>query len=345
MFSPDERIEFGYCLTALRKYRTSCLEKLKKLNRTEDQLAKLSEAINTNSNYFDFLFFNGPSSFGITLEDQIKFPFNPHPFSRNELYQLESALKAVARDWGEVGSPERNATYYVILQYALKYLSKGSSILVPGSGLCRLACELSISGFTVDANENSFIMLITSFAILTAKRTFQIFPFLHQLDGVDKFEDTLLEVVVPYQEQALYLKIDHDGSRDWNNTTPNDLLLSEELQLSAGDFFGVYKDVSSKYDSVITSFFIDTLDNIKTGIQLIYQTLKPGGIWINFGPIHLHNSDDDFFCPFSFEDLVQYSIEAGFELIEEQKYETSYSLNPKNHITTKYRCTLNVFRK
>jgi carnosine N-methyltransferase len=123
------------------------------------------------------------------------------------------------------------------------------------------------------------------------------------------------------------------------------LLVSDDLKLSAGEFLGVYKDCFNRFDSVVTCFFIDAIENPFDAINLIFQLLKPGGIWINFGPLHLHQFDHEFFCPFTLEDLTKYSFEVGFELIEEHKHEATYGTNPNNHIITRYNCTLSVFRK
>jgi hypothetical protein len=39
------------------------------------------------------------------------------------------------------------------------------------------------------------------------------------------------------------------------------------------------------YDYIITLFFIDTSPNILNTMQQIYALLKPGGVWINLGPL------------------------------------------------------------
>jgi carnosine N-methyltransferase len=39
------------------------------------------------------------------------------------------------------------------------------------------------------------------------------------------------------------------------------------------------------YSCVITLFFIDTSPNVLSTLQQIYRLLRPGGIWINLGPL------------------------------------------------------------
>ena len=41
----------------------------------------------------------------------------------------------------------------------------------------------------------------------------------------------------------------------------------------------------------MTSFFLDTARNVLDYIELIQQILKPGGHWINLGPLLYHYSD------------------------------------------------------
>ena len=48
---------------------------------------------------------------------------------------------------------------------------------------------------------------------------------------------------------------------------------------------------ASSYDAVATCFFIDCSNNILACLQTIAYILKPGGYWINFGPLLYHYSD------------------------------------------------------
>ena len=47
----------------------------------------------------------------------------------------------------------------------------------------------------------------------------------------------------------------------------------------------------SSWDCVATCFFIDCANNVVQFIETIYKILKPGGIWINLGPLLYHFSD------------------------------------------------------
>ena len=60
--------------------------------------------------------------------------------------------------------------------------------------------------------------------------------------------------------------------------------------MTAGDFILSYStpDQTATFDAVITVFFIDTAPNLIRYIQTVRNALKPGGLWINIGPLLWH---------------------------------------------------------
>lgn len=80
----------------------------------------------------------------------------------NLLSKVNTTLKQVVRDWSSSGALERSLTYDPILML----IEGHERVLVPGSGLSRLAYELSRKGCTVEGCEISFHMLIASHYIL-----------------------------------------------------------------------------------------------------------------------------------------------------------------------------------
>ena len=73
--------------------------------------------------------------------------------------------------------------------------------------------------------------------------------------------------------------------------------------MCAGDFLEVYTE-KEQWDCVATSFFIDTAHNIIEYIERIALILKPGGHWINIGPLMYFNNS-----------TVENSIELNYEQI------------------------------
>jgi carnosine N-methyltransferase len=55
--------------------------------------------------------------------------------------------------------------------------------------------------------------------------------------------------------------------------------------MCGGEFVEVYGSQHNEWDCVLTPFFIDTAHNVITYIETIFDTLKPGGIWVNQGSV------------------------------------------------------------
>lgn len=53
----------------------------------------------------------------------------------------------------------------------------------------------------------------------------------------------------------------------------------------------MFNSYTDEWDAICTCFFIDTAHNIIEYIETIYHILKPGGIWINLGPLLYHYYD------------------------------------------------------
>lgn len=68
----------------------------------------------------------------------------------------------------------------------------------------------------------------------------------------------------------------------------------------------VYQD-KDEWNCIATCFFIDCANNIVAFIETIYKILKPGGIWINLGPLLYHYSNV----------FDQNSIEPSYQVIKE----------------------------
>lgn len=62
--------------------------------------------------------------------------------------------------------------------------------------------------------------------------------------------------------------------------------LGDNLHLSEGDFLTLNPPRGSAgYDHIVTLFFIDTSLNAISTLEHIYSLLRPGGTWINLGPL------------------------------------------------------------
>lgn len=49
--------------------------------------------------------------------------------------------------------------------------------------------------------------------------------------------------------------------------------------------------MAGSFDAVVTCFFIDTAHNVIEYLEVISKVLRPGGLWINLGPLLWHWAD------------------------------------------------------
>lgn len=91
--------------------------------------------------------------------------------------------------------------------------------------------------------------------------------------------------------------------------------LSDTFRLNQGDFFDIAPPASAPggYSYIVTLFFIDTSLNIVKTIQHIFSLLKPGGVWINLGPLLWGSSG--VALELSLEEVLQLVEEVGFQLV------------------------------
>nr|CAH7767253.1 unnamed protein product [Callosobruchus chinensis] len=231
------------------------------------------------------------------------------------------------RDWSSLGAAERKQCYGPILNeifihYPEEKCNRGEiNILVPGAGLGRLAFEIASNGFSCQGNEFNLFMLIVSYFILNLCKKVdehQIYPWIHQYSNNVKAEDQTLSVRVPDVVPAL---------------APE-----SKFSMVAGDFLEVYTRCD-EWDCVATCFFIDCAPNVVQFIETIFTILKPGGLWVNLGPLLYHYADMK----------NQDSIEPSFQVVEKviknvgfviEKCETNvkakYCQNPKSMLQYEY---------
>jgi carnosine N-methyltransferase len=185
------------------------------------------------------------------------------------------------------------------------FISKLMTSKVPGAGLSRLAYNLTVAGFTVEATDVSYIQLLATNFILSrtndgkgrcisnttvanmnseaARSKFQIYPFATQFSNHENVDDQFVHYQIPDEYPADYL-----GEAPVLNMECDVLSFkTNRLTLSAKDFNNDFTDVSSigAYDAVATVFFLDTAKNFMDYARKVKSLLKPGGIWINVGPL------------------------------------------------------------
>ena len=122
----------------------------------------------------------------------------------------------------------------------------------------------------------------------------------------------------------------------------NDIRLN--LAIHLGDFQEVFsrQHQESKYDGVVTCFFLDTADHILEYILVIKHVLRHGGIWINAGPLHYHRP---LAIPYSHEQIIALVSGLGFTVVDSAEVEAMYAT--EKYVNMKpdfYHIPVTVFR-
>jgi hypothetical protein len=95
---------------------------------------------------------------------------------------------------------------------------------------------------------------------------------------------------------------------------PDVPLNKNQVLLVEGDFTTVFGTKHHQFDAIVTYFFIDTARNLVTYLETIKRLLKPGGYWVNLGPL-LYGSAP--FVQLSLEEIVDLAEKGlGFELVD-----------------------------
>lgn len=278
-----------------------------------------------------------------------------------EVTKAQRTIHQLYRDWSAESASERNAIFDLILAGLTSHVplhttqpTASPRILVPGAGLSRLALTLASRGYNVTANELDYHSLLASDFILkhtTSANQFVLHPFACQFSNRRTRADQLRSVQIPDVLPSQVMAQPGAGT----------------LCLAAGDFCEIYgpasaaslstpPDVSGTtptrsgvsledkelFDAVVTLFFIDTAPNLLDYIRTIRHCLRPGGVWINVGPLLWHFEAEQrthgSFEP-SHEEIVMLLEMHGFEIVEEERagIEAGYMRDERSMLQSLYR--------
>ncbi|KAM3549417.1 hypothetical protein ARSEF4850_008867 [Beauveria asiatica] len=179
---------------------------------------------------------------------------------------VDMAMGHLSRDWSTQGAKERQAVFPAILGGLEQHLGRngtGVRILVPGSGTGRLASDIADFGYDVTANELDYGSIL-AYNLLINHTT-----ALHQ--------HALQPFVTKWTHQA-------NPSSRYSVITVPDHWPNKAVKLVEGDFLEMFPQ-GGEFDAIVTLFFIDMSENVIDFLSNIYRLLKPGGIWINLGPL------------------------------------------------------------
>ncbi|CAL1277179.1 unnamed protein product [Larinioides sclopetarius] len=254
-----------------------------------------------------------------------------------DMEKVQSIFKQLYREWSVEGKDERDASFKPILdEIALRYpedkVDKPNiQILVPGAGLGRLPYEIARRGYSCQGNEFSLFMLFASNFVLNKCQgvdIFKIYPWVHQYYNNLKSYDQVQMVRFP-------------------DVNPCDIPEKVDFSMAAGSYIEIYNNLDT-WDCICTCFFIDTANNVIDYIDTTWNILKPGGYWINLGPLLYHHADmpnENSIEP-SYEEIRSIILKYGFILLKEElNIPTPYAQNPRSMMSYEYKSVFFVCQK
>ncbi|GAA5880897.1 hypothetical protein JCM3774_003236 [Rhodotorula dairenensis] len=242
--------------------------------------------------------------------------------------RVVETLKHFVRDWSQAGKAERDVLFPPILEalahkFGDEAKRRDRKVLLPGCGLARLAYEISLQGFRTEANDYSHFMNIGSSLIFEHTRIvnqYKIAPYTHCFSHHRSSKSMLRTVSFP-------------------DTVPD---RTTSLAFAPGDFLELYRSAAT-HDAVVTLFFIDTAANLVSYLETLYGLLKPGGIWINLGPLLYYGNPA---MELSLKDVLQLTKLIGFTVEEQREIKQArYTADVDGMYTFAYDCAFWVARK
>ena len=245
---------------------------------------------------------------------------------------------AVSREWGTDDGlvKERDEVMLPILSAVRDHIAcndaKSKKILVPGSGCGRLLYELACEGFqTVGIEFDGFRLASCAhiFDLRGDKTTIR--PFVLETCNRMHTGDNTRDVLVP--------DIDLDRSA------------LSRITLNGNEFFEAVAGIdNAEFDGIVTSFFLDTITDVERYVEEFSRLLKPGGYWINCGPLHFHYGGERR-APQApkkeccVESLIASISQEGFEVLEQRIINTTYLGNRASMMKTELGCVFGIARK
>ncbi|CAL1711444.1 unnamed protein product [Somion occarium] len=222
------------------------------------------------------------------------------PYVPTDLSRVQESLKHFVRDWSDEGRRERDRICEPILSVLRDVpVERRASmkVLVPGSGLGRLAWEISELGFNTTAIEFSYFMTLG----------------MHFLFSPQTTQTSNQHTIYPYANWFSHTRHNEDLFRgiSFPDVLPR---FKPNLRLIEDDFL---EHRGETYDFVATLFFVDTSLNIISTLSHIHKLLNSGATWINLGPL-LWTSGGRTRLELSLDEVLKLAQMVGFNINGEE---------------------------
>ncbi|KXG51579.1 uncharacterized protein PGRI_089720 [Penicillium griseofulvum] len=273
-----------------RKLLESTVHYTRKLNTAEHLFETNSEITRSIVDY-------GLSFYNISQSELDEFIQESETQQRSvDRTSVSQGMKHFVRDWADEGDEERQQSFGCILKSLAqtpRAKDKPLRVLLPGSGLGRLAHEVdNLGGFDVTMNEWSTYMNLAYRYVssLSAPNSVPFHPYIDWWSHHVTTDDLQRSI-----------------------TFPNQVIRPSSVLLIEGDFTTVFTEHTGQYDIIVTLFFIDTARNLVSYLETIHRLLRPGGRWVNLGPLLYGTAP---FVQLSLDEIVALSVTMGFEFQE-----------------------------
>ncbi|KAL8595539.1 hypothetical protein ACOMHN_000747 [Nucella lapillus] len=378
-YDKKEHEHFLRVVEAFRSYRSHCLRRIQSaedhylempeqhqnyLPGFRDNLDVMRTCVAHNHEIIKLMLQGAEAMFENKNHTIVNGSDNPHLVpTMFDTDKVKTTIKQFYRDWSQAGQAERDACYGPVLSAVEKRFppdthdTKAVNILVPGAGLGRLAHEFAQRGYNCQGNEWSLFMLLASNFVLNKCRnphSLRLYPWVHQWSNNLR---TTHQVCRNPHSLRLYPWV-HQWSNNLRTThqtspitfpdiDPSHLPEGVNFSMAAGDFMEVYT-MPGVWDCVSMVFFLDTAHSVVSYTEAVWKILKPGGYWINLGPLLYHYSDvpGESSIEISYEELRSVIKQVGFDIEEEREdMPCTYTQNPQSMLHYEYRCIFFVARK
>ncbi|CUM65248.1 uncharacterized protein PRCAT00002880001 [Priceomyces carsonii] len=266
----------------------------KKLAESIGYLKKLNiidESISKNQEILDEVVKASIGAYSLSIEDFNILQNQRTASSTN--YRVIEALGHIYRDWTPIGFQEQVPLLKYIKHYLKEFITEDekleTAIIIPGSGLGRIAHELALLNFSsIHAIEYSGLMYnFNQFIYLNNERRYEFFPFNHSCSNF-------------YTTGSQFRKYD----------IRLDIAKPKFLHHHHEDFLNFSLPKKEKNVVIITAFFIDTAENLLDYLDKILKlTGKVNTYWINVGPLKYGSAAQ---VEFSAEELTKIRKKMGW---------------------------------
>ena len=91
--------------------------------------------------------------------------------------------------------------------------------------------------------------------------------------------------------------------------------------------FALLTKILDSWDCVVTCFFIDTAHNLCEYLECINKILKPGGLWVNLGPLLWHYAEqpNEVQIELSCEEVMDLVPKFGFQIKRQEFRKCKYT--------------------